>query len=122
MGLAKELFILLVKVIGGDGNVAVIVKHTLSDNSEFYAIYGHVRTTVKKNSPIEGGIPFASVGHWPYGDHLHFGIVGPGNALQAPFGMLPNWMWPDTNGFVEPISFINTYSPKRNSKETKRHS
>lgn len=96
----------------GKGNVAVIAKHTLSDATEFYAVYGHVMTSLKPGDPIEGGKPFAVVGKWPDGDHLHFGIIQPNTVPKAPFGKMQNSKWPDTNGFVDPIDFINTYSPE----------
>jgi murein DD-endopeptidase MepM/ murein hydrolase activator NlpD len=101
----------------GRDNVGVFVRHTLSDGSEFLALYAHIRTSVMKYDPVIEGKEFAKIGHWLNGDHLHFGIV-PDTQMPISnpkegigFGRMTNPNWPSTNGFVDPIDFINTYSP-----------
>ena len=61
----------------GTGNVAVILKHTLDNGTEFLAIYGHIRPTngLKVGDRVAGGVKFAIVGPYPEGgEHLHFGV------------------------------------------------
>ena len=43
----------------GSGNVALAIKHSLADGSEFLAIYGHIRTNVQVGERVAGGVKFA---------------------------------------------------------------
>lgn len=101
----------------GTGNVGVLVRHKLHDCTEFLALYGHVKTTVKETERVYAGVSFATVGPWDYGDHLHFGIYpfstipksDPANGIG--WGIMDCSHWPDTNGFVDPIEWLQTKSP-----------
>lgn len=101
----------------GPGNVGVFVKHKLSDKSEFVAVYGHVTTSKKVGDKVEAGKPFAKIGFWEYGNHLHFGIrpnvswADPHGLVYCPSerpkdGQLPRY------DFVDPILWITTRSPQ----------
>jgi murein DD-endopeptidase MepM/ murein hydrolase activator NlpD len=99
---------------GKDGNVALLVKHS-SDHGDFIAIYGHIRTTLKAGDPVFAGKVIGTVGPWPTGIHLHFGIH-PGVTIADPehLGRVsdPNCSNPGyTNGFVRPLAWINTSKP-----------
>ncbi len=95
----------------GAGNVGIVIKHKLSDGSEFLALYGHIKTTVNVGDSVVGGTEFAKIGYWEFGNHLHFGIH-PGLTMPGTnWGMMPNSSWPDTNGFVDPIDWIETHQP-----------
>ena len=43
----------------GSGNVGVVLKHKLSDGSEFPGLYGHVKTSVNVGQTIKAGESFA---------------------------------------------------------------
>ena len=88
----------------GAGNVAAVVKHKLAGGGEFLAVYGHIVTSKNVGDPVTGGVPFAQIGAWPDGDHLHFGIH-PSLLIPATnWGKMPNSFWPDTNEFVDHIT------------------
>lgn len=94
----------------GPGNCVVAILHKLYNGREFLAIYGHIRTNKVVGNTVIGGQRFATVGPYPDGNHLHFGIR---LALTnpAPWGIMPNTSWPDTNGFIDPIYWITNYIP-----------
>lgn len=90
----------------GRGNSALYVRHTLRNGTKFVALYGHITTSVRAGQNVLAGRIIGSVGRWPNGNHLHFG-VRPGSAQPpAPTGMVKNPSWPWTNGFVDPWSYI----------------
>ena len=102
----------------GTGNVAIVIRHTLSDGSQFLALYGHIRTSVNVGNTVTGGVAFATIGPWSFGTHVHFGIH-PGLSMPSTnWGAMPNSLWPDTNGFVDPINWITTKSPSGGSSCT----
>lgn len=97
---------------GASGNVGVVVKHVLEDGTEFLALYGHVRTNLAENDYVLPGKPFAAIGPWCRGHHLHFGIH-PGLTMPATnWGGMPCRKCKDNhNGFVDPLDFIRTHKP-----------
>lgn len=110
----------------GEGNEAVFIKHRLSDNTEFVAIYGHVRVGagVLARKYVAGGQQFASIGRYSGGSHLHFAIHpavttafareardATGQVFKMGWGRASNYFWPDSNGFVEPIHWITKDNP-----------
>jgi len=123
----------------GEGNVAIFIKHKLTDGSEFVAVYGHIITNVNSGDPkeVKGGKQFATIGSYKGRDHLHFGIIPQvripskryakdqngkyltdksGERFAIGWGMASNVFWPDngppdTNGFIEPIGWITTKTP-----------
>src|SRR6266404_6166473 len=119
----------------GFGNQIVYVKHALKDGSEFLALYAHLRTGVKAGQSVTGGRPFATVGRFmltpkKHGrDHLHFSVraelrIAPtrseedskGNSVRIGWGRGSNYFWPDTNGFLEPVSWITSKAPASASR------
>ncbi len=102
-----------------DNNIAILIEHTLDDGTKFLALYGHIHSSVKKDDEVLPGQPFATIG--PFGDyeHLHFGIR-PGTYIPpSHWGALPLTDWEnenepptETNGFVDPIEWIDTMTPK----------
>jgi hypothetical protein len=95
----------------GTGNVGIVIKHKLSGGSEFSALYGHITTNLDVGDEVTGGVEFANIGYYSDGNHLHFGIH-PGLTMPSTnWGLMPNSSWPDTNGFVDPINWIENNTP-----------
>lgn len=46
----------------GSGNIALVVKHKLSNGIEFLALYGHIRSSLKVGDAVTAGRPFATIG------------------------------------------------------------
>ena len=98
----------------GTNNVGIFIKHKLSNGNYFLALYGHIRSSISANDDVMAGVPFATIGSWPDGDHLHLGIV-PGNTLPpSPWGRMDCNSWPSTNGFINPIIWIENQTPNGN--------
>jgi len=105
----------------GSGNIALIIRHTLSDGSQFLAWYGHVTSNLPVGARVSGGTEIGRIGYWSNGNHLHFGIH-PGAAIPAsPYGMMPNSSWANTNGFTNPITWITTKTPKCGDATSERY-
>lgn len=98
------------------GNLAMYVRHTLSDGSPFHAMYGHVRSTLKVGDTVLAGATIATIG--PYGatsSHLHFGISPGATVPPGSYEIGVNAYWPSTNGFADPLAWVNTKSPASTS-------
>jgi len=112
----------------GDGNYGLLIKHMFCDENdngkgkEFLALYGHVRPKqqlspgqVDPPVPVSPMESFATIGPWYDTDHLHFGIRSDMNNVVT--GFLPESQWtdknqvPPTDGFVDPIRWIQTHKP-----------
>ena len=121
----------------GDGNCALFIEHSLSSGDKFWALYGHLNISsikyelpetsgwVKPSIRINAGEAFAEIGWHITGPHLHFGIhEDPSPPSYIPkkkgFGMMNlTEYWSDaskppsdTNGFVDPIHWLTTQTPK----------
>jgi len=111
----------------GEGNAAAFIKHNLRDNREFVAVYGHIRISpdVLVSKQVRAGVQFASIGTYSGGSHLHFAIHpvittqltrevrdASGQIFKMGWGRSSNYFWPDTNGFVEPLSWITNQRSK----------
>ncbi len=94
------------------GNIGLVIKHKLSNGSEFLAVYGHIRSVFNQGDHVVAGDPFATIGPLENGSkpHLHFGIH-PSLSIQSPLGMMPCTSWPNSNGFIDPINWITTETP-----------
>ena len=115
--------IIYVSVSGwGEGNFGLLVKHKLNTGEEFLALYGHVRPNsedlrytvsgpVDPPVPVIAGEAFATIGPYDSIPHLHFGIRPGSEIPPSPWGRMPLDNWHDTNGFVDPINWINTHIP-----------
>lgn len=102
----------------GSGNCGLFIKHQTSNGKTFIALYGHLRTKLKKGKEVEAGQVLGTTGPWKWGIHLHFGVVLgskiPGTDVKngIGWGMMANKHWPDnTNSFINPVEFIETHSP-----------
>jgi hypothetical protein len=96
----------------GTGNIALVVKHTLSDGRQFLAWYGHITTNLQAGALVSGGTEIGRIGIWSNGNHVHFGVV-PSTVMPATnHGMMPNSSWASTNTFTNPITWINGNTPK----------
>jgi hypothetical protein len=100
-------------------NVGVLVKHRLSDGTEFIAVYGHVIATGNQGHLVAGQ-PFAKIGHYDGYSHLHFGIRkgtstdGALGRLMCPATKPPNGIDDVSvpkNDFVNPIEWITKNRP-----------
>ena len=109
----------------GSGNYGILVRHRLATGETFLALYGHVRPIrpelrysspghVYPGIPVSAGEVLATVGPADgvaYRDtHLHFGIRPGAEVPSAPLGRMP-LPWQGTNGFVNPVEWINTHVP-----------
>lgn len=101
----------------GWNNVAVLIRHTLSDGSQFTAVYGHVISSLKVGDTVLAGAPIATIGALPLPTmtHVHLGII-PGTTIPSAYlGNIPNAYWPSTNSFTDPIQWLTTRSPATSS-------
>ncbi|MGB0757203.1 MAG: M23 family metallopeptidase [Patescibacteria group bacterium] len=108
--------VLLVSTNGwGGGNVALIVKHRLEGTSEYFlSFYGHVESTLQENDLVYAGEAIGSIGYWPSGNHLHFGVVSGEVIPNSPWGRMPCSDSPSTNSFVDPVAWLESESPYPN--------
>ena len=97
---------------GDDGTVggAIIIRHTTADNSEFYALYGHIDNyTIKAGDTVIGGEQIASVADYSSNGnslpHLHFGI---NSSIPSYEGYTPTAQCSDFRGFTDPEVFITS--------------
>ncbi len=74
----------------GEGNVAVLVRHHISDGRFFIALYGHLSekygVVSKGTKVIAGKTVIGKLGPYFTSPHLHFGIVSPGKKPGATYG------------------------------------
>lgn len=94
----------------------IIIKHTNSDNENFFAIYGHVLAKDGLKSTVEVGEKVGVVAE--SGDpHLHFGInissefIYDFLAGECGWGRVPADADPSDYGWVDPIDYLTTYIP-----------
>lgn len=99
----------------GNGNVAVLIKHRDIQGNAFLALYGHIKlfkkddgSTLNVGDRVWGGVPFAQIGYWSSGIHLHFGIH-PQISIPNKFGIMPKSSWSATDGFVDPLAFLKSH-------------
>lgn len=99
----------------GDGNYAVMIEHT-SSKGKFLAVYGHIRSlTVASGSRVDLGQALGNVGPYAGGNHLHFGVLPGTTVPPSGWGRVsdPSCKNPlALNGFVSPIGYITTNSPR----------
>ncbi len=94
----------------GQGNVALLVRHKLSDGTVFLTIYGHIVSSLSDGDNVVAGEAIGVIGHYVNGDHLHFGIR-PGTNTSAPLGRNGMGEYDDPKGFVDPVDWITTRNP-----------
>ena len=95
----------------------VIIKHTNSNNEDFFAIYGHVlaRSDLEVNSELEAGEKIGVIKTAGSGPHLHFGINTSSKFIDdflagiCGWGLIPVSANPSDYGWVDPIDYLNTY-------------
>ena len=108
----------------GAKNTALTALHFTAEGELFYAIYGHLAAdSVDFVLPraVRAGDTLGTLGPYPGGVHLHFGIY-PGSRLperivgSAP---LPNDYHPGMQlnllGFVDPLVWIETRAPQNSN-------
>ncbi len=101
----------------GPGNCALFIRHKTAEGDVFTGLYGHIRTTFKEDDTVKAGKSLGTTGPWSGGIHLHFGIhPGPDTPYVKAsegigWGIMAKKHWPNTNGFVDPINFLNTHYP-----------
>jgi murein DD-endopeptidase MepM/ murein hydrolase activator NlpD len=108
----------------GQHNDGLVIKHYLSDQTIFYAVYGHIQTGLRKNNFVRGGNPIGKIRIYRYKDnngtwitgknHLHFGIQ-PGITFLNPnnWGVMPcpTYLPIEQMEYEDPITFIDSHSP-----------
>ena len=94
----------------------IIIKHTNSDNENFFAIYGHVLAKDGLKSTVEVGEKVGVVAK--IGDpHLHFGINNSSEISEFYYGIygwgiIPNLAIPSDYNWVDPIDdYLNNHFP-----------
>ena len=113
----------------GVGNYGLLVKHRLNTGEEFLALYGHVIPNredlmytasgyVDPPLSLVAGEAFATIGPYDSLPHLHFGIRPGAEIPSSPWGRMPLDQWPATNGFVDPVDWINTNTPYISEERT----
>lgn len=107
----------------GTDNCALAIEHKTGSGEVFVAIYGHLlcRSVVGERQPVTAGQPIGTVGHWPQGDHLHFGIhPGPYSTIAGSHWgrQFIEGNWPANsasctgsclNTMTDPVAFINEH-------------
>jgi murein DD-endopeptidase MepM/ murein hydrolase activator NlpD len=110
---------------GGTANIALVILHTASDGTQFFAVYGHLQQSLnvyQVGDVVTGGTQIGTIGSLDTGNHVHFGIFP--NLTRMPashWGNLPNSSWPDTNGAVDPLNWITTKAPQCQNGGTTRY-
>ncbi len=121
----KVVYISYDKPGDGDGkkwgvnNCALVIEHKTYDERVFTAVYGHVqcKTIPTLKSDVYAGKSIGKIGHWDYGDHLHFGIHEGlfSTMAKSGWGKMPSTSWTTPcigkclNTFTDPIAFIQTH-------------
>ncbi len=108
----------------GAPNKGVLIRHRLSDGGYFLALYGHIQSDYTNSNiglSVSPGSVIGTIGSWPYGIHLHFGVLPGVNYPSGNWGRMPCSDWsegadPETNGFVDPINWITTHYPMASSQ------
>ena len=97
----------------------IIIKHTDSDNENFFAIYGHVLAKDGLKSTVKVGEKVGVVAK--SGDpHLHFGINTSSEFIcdllagECGWGRVPADDDPSDYGWVDPIDYLNTHKSVHN--------
>ena len=99
----------------GIGNIGIVVKHILQDGNEFLAVYGHIQqNNLQSGSKVYTTVPMGNVGNWPYGDHVHLGILPSLSYPSSGLGLTDSPCALPYNGFVDPINWLNTRTPAPN--------
>lgn len=103
---------------GKSDNIALLIRHRSNEYGDFVALYGHVRKSDAKSagSSVKAGEVIGYIGHWEYGDHLHFGVLSPGLTLPLDPRSFGRWDYSKygvkdvlgyfDNGLIDPIDFI----------------
>jgi murein DD-endopeptidase MepM/ murein hydrolase activator NlpD len=104
----------------GIGNYALVIKHSAS-TGDFYGLYGHIQTSLRVGDLVTWGRQIGTIGRYQETvngqvidrtPHLHFGIFPSTTGFPSS-----NWgritdtgcrRSDRTNGFVAPITWINT--------------
>ena len=119
-------------------NLAIIIEHATVTGQAFRAIYGHIEAAtlspqVSIGTWVSPETLLGRVGTWSLGNHLHFGVNLTDVNLPLPYkgedastsvtevigwGRIgidhwPQGGWPDREGWVDPVFFIETNSPNR---------
>jgi hypothetical protein len=102
-------------------NVALLITHTLSDGSQFNALYGHILSDFQEGDYVSGGVQIGTIGNHSGGDHLHFGIYPSASIPTGRWGNLYNSSYASTNGFVNPTNWITTRAPKCENGSSQRY-
>ena len=102
----------------GPGNSVIFIRHTLQNGSQFLACYMHVRPTIAEGDHVSAGQVIANVGPWYDVTHLHFGIHQSTVVPTTSWGRMANYQWPNTNGFVDPVAWLNSQTPAGGSVGT----
>lgn len=100
----------LVTGFGAGFGQAMFVKHKAADGAEFLVLYGHVTAGKAAGETVNAGDHIADI---TGGDHLHLGLFPSATGLPSS-GWGRMRCGPDgvsgTNGFVDPIPFLNAHS------------
>jgi murein DD-endopeptidase MepM/ murein hydrolase activator NlpD len=109
----------------GIGNYALVIRHS-AKTGDFLAVYGHIHTSLTAGSKVIADQEIGTVGRYYELDskgktvestpHLHFGVFpSVANFPLSGWGRITDTGCKKpslTNGFVAPISWITTKTPK----------
>lgn len=125
---------------GSTGNVGIVVRHTLANETKFLAVYGHIVSDLQVGNGVTAGVQIGKVGYYqqPGGtadwSHLHFGIYehSDGKGTAPLIDSTHGWglrskptPGPETIGGVtaydrwfDPVAYIRNRSPSGGSGGT----
>jgi murein DD-endopeptidase MepM/ murein hydrolase activator NlpD len=89
--------------------VAVLIRHKLRSGSEFYAVYGNIRTALEPGMSVSAGQSIGVVGHSPGVPHLYYAAIATvGDTPPAPadWDLLPCSRWPDHIKYANPPGWL----------------
>lgn len=101
----------------------IIIKHTNSNDDDFFAIYGHVlaREDLREGIMVCKNIKLGDIKTAGSGPHLHFGIntsfgitdfmFTNSDGVQWGWGRIPVSDDPLDYGWVDPLDYLNTHLP-----------
>lgn len=96
----------------GNQNLVVAIRHTTSHGSQFVAQYAAVRDPVDVGATVSAGEQVAEIGELTgKSSHLHFSIRPGTEVIASSESTCPEGMPNESNGFVDPIDFLNVNRP-----------
>jgi hypothetical protein len=88
---------------------ALFVRHSAADGTQFTVLYGHVNTSLMPGAHVLAGDQVGTIAQLTVGSHLHLGLYPGTDYPSSGWGTQPCSNWPSTNGFVDPIPYLDAH-------------